>query len=240
MNQENDVVRRRKIFMIAVYVAIMFIAIAGWVALSVGRTPKDEAKVENIDKVNLDVVPKIRSIVQKRLREAIDLAYGIDDDKDPIGIIRKETVTTKTEKDGTKLHQFIVDVDNYELTYRAEVWERTDKDESQAYFYCVPPDQSKYPNRFCIGYNGQSTIDVTIGYSLPLSAKETKNGYFYDAKIKYTENSIRPYIDIFVSSCGNQRIVDEVREDFRDWITEQGYNAEIYDIQVPDYCTGGE
>lgn len=240
MDKELTAIRRRKTFIILAFVAVALAAIAIWIVLIFDRTPADEAEISNIDRIELKVHPTVKSIIQKRLREAIDLAYGIEDDREPVGVIRKESISIKDEKDGTKQYNFLVDVDEYELTYRAEVWEKKEKKNSEVFFYCVPPSQSKYPDNFCVGYNGQSTLSVTIGYSLPLTAKKTMNGYYYDAKIKYKEKSIWPYVDIFVSSCGSQKIKDEARNDFRDWIKEQGYDPNLFEIQVPDNCTGGE
>lgn len=239
-NSEYTTIRHRKIFIILAFVALVLVTIAVWILLVFDRTPADEAEISNIDKVDFNIHPTVKSIVQSRLYEAIDLAYGVEEGKDPVGMIRKETVSAKDEDDGTRMHNFLVDVDNYKVTYRAEVWERKEKKNSEVFFYCVPPSQSKYPDNFCVGYNGQSTISVTIGYSLPLKAKKTESGYLYDAKIKYKDNSIWPYIDIFVNSCGRKKIKEEVLIDFKNWIRDQGYNPEIYDIQIPDNCTGGE
>jgi hypothetical protein len=240
MNNEILAIKRRKTFAILAFVALAFIAVAVWVFVAFDQTPPDEAKINNLEGADISIHPTVKSIIQKRLREAIDLAYGVERGKDPIGTIRNESVVTKDEADGTKQYSFLVDVDNYEVTYRAEVWEKKEKKTSEVFFYCVPPRQSKYPDKFCVGYNGQSTISVTIGYSLPLIAKQTNIGNYYDARIKYKENSIWPYIEIFVSSCGNERIKSDVREDFSNWIKDQGYNPSIYNVEIPDNCTGGE
>ena len=239
MDNEQQSVSRRKTFLILIYIAIAFIAIAIWIVASISSTPRGEAEISNMGQMDeLKVDSKLKSTIQKRLYETIDLAYGIKDGKTPIADIRKETIKTSSQGDGTVIYSFIVDVDAYEVTYNAKVYQTKDEKDSSAYFNCVEPAQSKYPNKFCIGYNGHSTIDVTIGNSLPLSAKETKqHHYLYDAKVAYKKKTAYPYIEIFTKACDDPNAKNEVRSDFRDWISDLGYDPDLFTIEIPDYCS---
>ena len=239
MENEQQSIKRRKLFMILIYVAIAFIAVAIWIFATVDTTPKDEAEISNIGKIDeLKISNKLKSLIQASLYETIDLAYGIKDNKKPVADIRRESIKTSTQEDGTIIYSFIVDIDSYELTYLATVYDKDGTDISQAFFNCVEPAQSKYPKNFCIGYNGQSTIDVTIGKGLPISARETKpHRYIYNAKIAYKKKTAYPYIEIFTKACGKSDAKAEIRADFRDWISDLGYDPDLYLIEIPDYCS---
>ena len=234
MENEGVSIKRRKTFLILLYVSILFIAVAIWITTTITRTPADEANLQNYNKSSLNLNSKLKSVTQKKLYEIISLAYGIEKGNEPVGHIRNETIKSSEQSDGTKIYKFTVDVDSYKLTYSAEVWETKNEKDYQAFFYCVSPEESKYPNNFCIGYNGQSTIDVTIANSLPIVARETKNHYFYDVKQTYKEKSIQPVLQVFVNSCGNKEMIEEVRQDFKDWIRAKGYNPEIFPIDIPE------
>ena len=236
MENEQQAIKHRKIFIIVAFIALFAFTIAIWLVATIGSTPNGEAEMTNFDKTNLDISDKLKSTIQKRLYETIDLAYGIEKGKEPTANIRKESIKSSTRSDGTKVYSFLVDVDNYKLTYRAEVWDKNGSNSSQAYFYCVEPGESKYPDHFCIGYNGQSTISVTIGPNLPLSAKETKSHYLYEARVKYREKSITPYIEIFTVACNGEAAKEEIRADFRNWISNQGYEPDLFTIEIPDNC----
>ena len=237
MQNEQQVIKNRKVLIIILFVAIFMITIAVWLTTTLSSTPEGEGKISNISSTDLDISDQLKTIIQKRLYETIDLAYGIKDGKTPVANIRKESIKSSKRNDGSIAYSFLVDVDNYELTYRAEVWDKNDVKASQAYFYCVEPNVSKYPKHFCIGYNGQSTISVTIGDNLPLSARETKNHYLYDAKVAYRKDSITPYISIFTMACGGEKVTNEIRDDFRKWISDQGYDPDLYTIEIPNNCS---
>ena len=238
MENENTSIKRRKVFLVLLYVSILFVAIAIWIASTIARTPDDEAEIRNIDKSGLEINSKLKTTMQKKLYETIKLAYGIKDGKQPIGHIRKETLKGTEQSDGTKVYKFIVDVDDYQVSYSAEIWDMKNDKDYQAFFYCVAPEESKYPNNFCVGYNGQSTIDVTIGNALPLVAKKTRSGYYYDVKVEYKKKSIQPYLFVYASVCNDTDKINEIREDLRTWIQEKGYNPDMYTIEIPsESCT---
>lgn len=234
-DSEQQLIKRRKLFLGLLYFAAFVVIVALWILVSSDRTPENEIAVRNYDNKTLDLPDRVKSAMQKKLYETIDLAYGIDKEKQPIANVRTDSIELK-ESANASIYNFLVDIDAYELTYYAKVMVGKNRLNDQVIFYCPTPDQSKYPKHFCVGYAGHSTISVTIGDALPLEAKQTKNGYYYDVSVVQRKNSISSELQIYSSACNDAVIENEILEDLRAWIANQGYDPEIYPISFVEGC----
>ncbi len=222
-----DITRNRTILLIVG--AIAFAAIIVAISIVAVTLSGDDSGVEiaNEDNVTSAEESSIEShdysLIKKQLRTLLTDSYSLPENEEIKALIRESTYTESGE-DGKKIISFTLDVENVKTTFY--IWmSQTSEDASEVSISCAPTNDSKYPETFCIGTEGYSSIDANLSADLPYRYKE--NG---ELKFEITHEVYDPKLVLSVqASCDDEEAVETAKAQAKAWIKSYGLDPE----QVP-------
>ena len=126
---------------------------------------------------------------------------------------------------------FLADVDSYQQTYRVSV------DQERVAVSCPSLGESKYPESFCIGNNGEydDSINVVFGRNLPYSGETSNGEYFYIDRnsLESMENINDRYLEVRVRACPwTDEAINRAREATNEVISSLGASPNLFDIRI--------
>ncbi len=226
MNNEMQEIKQRKILIIVgAIVFVIFVVFVGvvWGLLTEDKYNTDvaneEALAENLKSDDMDRV-------KRELASVVRNYYNLDDSVEIVSNVRAASYAETQKGEGTNVN-FIMDVETVGASYKVWLLKGTGSDIDIS-FACATMDETIYPDSFCIGTDYHSTIDVTIEDSLPYTGRVDNIIYSLSHPL-YTAD-----LEVYVNSCGDAEIIEKVRADVKKWISDQGYNAEMFPINIPD------
>ena len=230
MEEENQLIAQRKLFIISLIV--LFVVLIIFVSFLWSRMGGEDYGVNIANQQNLQSQLSAHDLenLKKNFRDTIAPYYQIPDTTDINLTIRQATYASSDVSNNQQI-SFLMDSDTIQSTY--EVWLLVNGDNfTDVSFNCVKRTDSRYPNSFCIGTDGISTIDLELSQYLPYNGT-TDHGYNYEIY----HNSYDPTLHVYVNSCGNQDIISEVRSSISEWLTSLNLNPEVFPLDIPaDNC----
>lgn len=221
-NNPNNSQNRPLIALVSI-VAVIIVAIIVISALVVTFSNREEANIINesgIQETSL-VSEEDMTRVKKELYKLLSITSGADHDFD--ASVRWDTVakTSSSIPETT----FMIDVDEYQQSYRATVNQNT------VYLQCPELGESKYPESFCISNYGENndSIAIVFGANLPYYA-ETNEGETVSIQrgSSKTQGSNR-YLQIIVAACPyDKEAIARAEEAVNDAITSLGASPNLF------------
>lgn len=159
-------------------------------------------------------------------------------DKNGVKILVRPASFERKEQEGVALYRFLIDIDEFKDTYEVSFGLFGDKG-----FYepptvkCPLPAQMKYPEINCSGQRTEVFSSSVFELELPYYFRMA-SGEFVTVTSKYAADG-QEYLEVRVSSCGNNEIIDAARTEVENWIKTQGQEPSGYEIKVPEFCDGG-
>ena len=214
-------------------VIVGFVSLLAIVAAIFGQK---QLEIVNFDQVESSLSGKERDELENYVYQTLKNGKIIEENESGIkATIRGSSYVEKKEDDVTQ-YDFLVDIDDKKMTYQVD-FAMVD---GQGFYEspiieCPEPSSMKYPETNCVG-GRTSTMSVTLGKYLPYYF-HLDSGQFVTVTTSYSEDNPNN-LNVRVSSCGDEEIINEVRKDVEDWILELGYEPERYNINIPAYCDG--
>lgn len=228
MDEERvNVTRNRAILLIVG--ALAFIAVVVAISIVVITIMDDDSGVtianeSNVTKSDDTSIKKHDyELIKRQLRSVLKDRYSIPESEEINAIIRESTYKESGEDD-EKTITFTIDVENAKVTYY--VWMiQTSEDASEVSLSCAPTNDSKWPETFCIGTEGYSSIDANMASQLP--HRYVVDG---DEKWKLTHEAYDPKLELHVRArCDDNESVNAAKNAAREWVKGFGLNPD----QVP-------
>lgn len=234
----NDELQRNKRQRNAI-IAIIFAFILLIVTISVFATvlsPKNEASVINeIAGENELISDDELSRIKKSVYDYVKGTFGTD--KGPVNLeIRWNTIQEENlGADGRRL-TMLVDIDEYRQTFKVSV------DKYFVFAGCPLPSESKYPDSFCIGNNGEldDSIRAVFGSKLPYTG-QTDDGVQYELS-RRTKQPDDHQLKLWVNTCPNDTVtIQKANQGIKDFITSLGAPLGLFEwTTITKNCTHGE
>lgn len=136
-------------------------------------------------------------------------------------VIRKGSVKTRVEDyDGAVYASFIIDISNPKVTYKGSLM--VGGSEEELFLVCPELSLAQDPDVFCVGHDGESTIDVALGDYLPYDSYEEGDSNMTVSMEQDFDDKGWPYLNINVGACEDGSDGDTAREFVNTWIREKG------------------
>ncbi len=162
------------------------------------------------------------TVIRKNLRLLSTNTYKHNPDEEIIASVRESTYS----ESGNTI-SFIMDVESLKSTYA--VWlSHGAKNAEEVELSCVSNKVSKYPDEFCIGSDGQSTIDADLEGYLPLKEfySSGRPKYVVTHQAYTTKLEAKVYV-----KCDDEEGRTNIENEIKAWITQKGVNAEKVPIE---------
>ena len=212
-----DVTRQRTIILIVGFICFAFVIVA--LSFIIGYFTSDDPKVaiSNEKTVQKSEDTSINghdySMIKKQLRTLLSQRYNLDENEEINAVIRESTYEEYGEENN-KTISFTIDVENVKVTYN--VWMvQNAKEPSEVSISCTSAKDAKYPETFCIGTEGHSSIDTNLASELPyrkiVDGEEVYNvrHEVYDPKL---------ILSVF-AKCDDDAAKESAKEDVKKWIS---------------------
>ena len=200
-------------------------------------TFKKPVDLYNIDQINTGMTDGEINDLEKYIGESLS-ANSKYKDKNGVKVLVRPASFGRKEQDGVALYRFLIDIDEFRDTYEVSFGLFGDKG-----FYepptikCPLPAQMKYPETNCSGQRTEAFSSSVFELELPYYFRMT-SGQFVIVTSKYAADG-QEYLEVKVSSCGDNGIIDAARVEVENWIKAQGQDSSGYEIKVPEFCDGG-
>ena len=193
-------------------------------------------EIVNFDQVDSSLGGKERNELENHIYQALKNGGIVKDGDGGIKELIRNSSYSETEADGVTNYDFLVDMDEPKMTYKVD-FALVDGEGfyESPIIECPETSLMKFPEVNCIG-GRTSTMSVTIGKHLPYYF-HLDSGEFVTVTYEYTTEQLNN-LNVRVSSCGDETIVDTVRTEIEEWIRSLGYEPERYNINIPEYCDG--
>lgn len=198
---------------------------------NVANDTRTYAAIDNYTKMKLP--DESRKNVEAQLRNTLKMNYDIPDSEKVVATIREESFNEN--KYG---YSFIVDIEKYQQTYMVTVEkilkEREQESSDGIIISCTEPAVRKWPDVECkAAYNSSTSIELYLPHN-----SKTANGTYYWASNRQKANHQR-YIGLDVEACGNESMVEDAKNDLKDYLKIYNIDADAYEFYVRDLCDGG-
>ncbi len=226
-NNRVDITRQRAIVLILGFVCFVFAIIA--LSLIIGQLTKDDPQVAiaNENAIKKSEISSIDdhdySMIKNQLRAILTQYYNFDENEEINAIIRESTYEEQGEGN-KKTISFTLDVESVKVSYN--VWMiQNSKEASEVTISCTSAKDAKYPETFCIGSEGHSSIDTNMASELPYR-KIVDGEEIYN--VRHEAYDPKLILSVF-AKCDDEAAKASAKEDLMEWISTFGLNPE----QVP-------
>ena len=159
--------KRLIIFGLAISVFVLLIVL---ISLIIMNATKEDPKVSVLNEETVKeegvINNKDLDFIKSQVRELSRFLYNIDDDTEIVTSVRESTYKEKPYGLDGKYIEVVIDVETTKASYYAEFEHEASKGK-RVIFSCLPASEAKYPEAFCMGSEGHSSIDSTMGDILP-------------------------------------------------------------------------
>ena len=225
----NKNIKTILITVLACFALILVIAVIRVLTL---RKP---IELYNVDQINTGMTDQEIDDLEKYVGESLK---ANEEYKDIVGIkaLIRPASFERREEDGVVLYKFLMDLDEYKATYEVSFGLAIGKG-----FYepprvaCPLPAQMKYPETNCVGQRANNDT-FTSRLKLPHYFR-LASGEFVTVTAAYDDKG-SAYLNVSVSSCGDDEIINTARTEVEEWIKSQEYDPSDYEIKVPEFCDG--
>lgn len=225
--------RNQRIILISLMAGLIIVILF---ALLCVLMTKKQLDLYNWDQVDSGLSSGEVNDLEKYLWESLQRTQGFDNDKSEIIALVRPSSFSKVAKDDITNYSFIVDIDEFKATYQVSFALVGNKGFYESPMIdCPTPDLMKYPETYCMGEK-TSTMSVTIGRNLP-HYFNLDSGELVTITINRTENK-EETLNVRVSSCGDQTIMEKAKSEVDAWIESLGYEPSDYKIMIPEFCDG--
>lgn len=223
MQDNHSQTIRARNAIIALCAAFIIVIISISVAMSNILDNKNKAKIINESSNNANLVSaEDLERIRTELYDFMSTIYDMNSSSVDVAI-RWDTVKTEGESDSRRT-TMLADVDEYQQTYRINV------NEYYVLFDCPELSETKYPNSFCIGNDGEmnDSIMVVFGEKVPYKGT-TDNGVDFEL----SRNSLQPGdhgLKLWVYSCGEDiKAIQQANDEINNLIVSLGAPTELFE-----------
>ena len=190
----------------------------------------------NIDQVDMGLTTGQINELEEHIWQSLSNTQGYNEERTGVKALIRPSSFTRTEQDGIVNYDFIVDVDEFKASYEVSFALMKGKGFYESPLVeCPAPDQMKYPGTYCKGEK-TSTMTVTLGRSLPYYFN-LSSGELVTVTVARSEEG-EEYLNVRVSSCGDEAIKAQARNEVQAWIKSLGFDVDSYQIKIPELCDG--
>ncbi len=237
---DNGVMNKKRlvIFGLSISVFILFIVLISLVVMNI---TKEDPKVSMLNEETLKdegvINNKDIDFIKSQVRELSKFLYGIDDDTEIVTSIRESTYKEKPYGDDGKYIEVVVDVETTKASYFAEFEHEASKGK-RVMFSCLPSNEAKYPEAFCMGSEGHSSIDSTLGDVLPY--RKMVNGSQLYKLGKRTDGIVGLTLEV-QATCDDDAAREKAKTEVKELIHSYGLDPEQVPLSVdPNTCKAYE
>ena len=231
----NEPPKNIKIIIISVLSCFVLIVVCAAISALTVRKPLD---LYNINQINSELSSKEISSLEDYIWKYSQDNFNYDDNKKDIQALIRPSSFEKMEVGDSTNYSFLIDIDELKITYQIS-FSLIDHDE----FYespeikCATGEQTKYPDTPCVGRESSPYVDTAAFLDELPYYFDLPTGEFVTVTLEspYGEEE---YLEVRVSSCGDAIVKDAARAEVQSWISSFGYNANDYDIKIPEFCDG--
>ncbi|MBR3322288.1 hypothetical protein IKG05_01460 [Candidatus Saccharibacteria bacterium] len=226
--------KKIKIGIIAALLAFGLIIVVAVVSV---LTASKKLDLYNIDQVNSGLTSSEVRDLEKFIWESLQRTQGASEDVGGVVALVRPSSFVVTDKDGVRNYSFLVDVDKYQATYRVSfALMGSEGFYESPVLDCPLPEQMKYAGTDCKS-DKTSAMSVTVGRYLPYTFS-LDSGEIVTVTRKTNEVGAE-YLNVRVSSCGDEEVKVNAKTAVEKWIDALGYKVINYTVEVPDFCDGG-
>ena len=230
---------KKQIIILALGVSV-FVLLIVFVSLIIMNVTKENP---NVSMANEETVKKEGVIddqdldfVKTQVRDLSKFLYALDDDQEIEVSVRESTYKEEPYGKDGKYISVVVDVDTTKASYRAE-FEHHSAKTKRVVFSCLPASESKYPEAFCYGTEGHSSIDSTLSDMLPY--RKIVNGVEY-YKVDKDNTAVRLLIQV-QATCDDDAARENAKAEVKKMVGEYGLDPEQVPISIdPTTCKAYE
>ena len=226
--------KNTRIITIAIVTCMSLVVVGAVVGVLTSKKPLE---LYNIDQVDSGLSSREIAELEGYIWESLQRTQGFETDKQEIiALVRPSSFVRKVEGE-VESYEFLIDIDEFKATYEVSFALLSRRGFYEAPMVdCPAPELMKYPETVCRGEK-TSMLSVTVGRELP---------YYFDLDTgelvtvtRGVDNTGEEYLNVRVSSCGNQVVVNKAQDAVEGWIEDLGYEPADYKIVVPEFCDGG-
>lgn len=232
----NENSKNIKIIIISVLSCFVLIIIGAIIGTLTSQKPLN---FYNIDQIDSGLPSAEISDLENYIWEYMQDNQGYDDSKIGIRALIRPSSFGEFVKDDVTSYDFLVDIDEYQITYKVSFSFLNDEGFYESpEIVCPAPSQMKYPDTICVGReaNAYTTDGTTFLNELPYYF-DLPTGQFVTVTLESPYDE-RDYLNVRVSSCGDNAIIESARSEVKSWIESFGYSPDDYDIRIEEFCDG--
>lgn len=230
---EFEVIRKRKIVLFLG--SIVFIVFIIAISMLISKLSETDYKVSI---VNASSSRKDRIIsnddfdrLKAEVRRVMTNNYGIDSDEQ-VEVSIRESSYTEERLDGASEEfttiKFLADVENTKSTYW--VWlVHNSTSPIDISLNCASASESKYPDTFCIGTSGNSSIDANFKDLFPFVGVNNDGSRAYTFLHKEHQQFIELGVD---AMCDDNEAIDRAKADLEKEFKKRGIKMDNYPINI--------
>lgn len=225
--------RNQRVILISVVAGFIIIVLIAILGTLLNKKPLD---LYNLDQVESGLSNQQVGELEKFIWDSLQRTQGFDKDTKEIVALIRPSSFSKVTKDDITNYGFIIDVDEFKATYLVSfAMMKGEGFYESPVIDCPTPDLMKYAGTKCAGEK-TSTMSVTIGRYLPYSFNLESGELVTVAR--NTAETGEEYLNVRVSTCGNQALLAQTKEQVEAWIKSIGYKPSDYKITIPEFCDG--
>lgn len=223
MNKRRNIIICLVAGVLLVLVVILLVFSGSWFGQKTGF------KISNSDDYLKNVKQADKDNLLMVIGNQVKNVSGIDLEQNLVeGVIREGSYKEELQPDMV-ISSFLIDIDAVQQTYTVEFpWSRDIDVSDGITVECPRNNLAKYPDSYCTGIY---TTSATIGIYLPYEGNVNGNKYSV-----YENYLVENGLDLFVTACGDEKMMDLVKNDFEGWINNTRFLENIYNINVVDIC----
>ena len=233
MDEDRQRINLIKIISGAIIVGFTLIIV--YAIISAALTVKP-LKISNLNQIETNLTNGQINELEDFLWQAVEENENITEASETISALIRPSSYQETDSEAARRYQFLVDIDEYKLTYQVSFSLVGDKSfYEQPDISCPATELMKYPETYCkVGRS--STTSITIGSLLPYEFR-LDSGELVIVSTGYDENG-KDFLNVRVSSCGDVGIINKARAEVEKWIVSQELDPNNYEIKIPEFCDG--
>ena len=226
-------VNRKKIIIFSLAVAVFILAIV-FISLLIMNLTKKDPNVsllnESTTKEEGVIDNKDIDFIKAQVRDLSKFLYNLDDKTEIVASIRESTYQEQPYGKDGKYIELVIDVDTTKASYRA-AFEHNAANGKRVVFMCLPAKESKYPESFCMGSEGHSSIDSTLGDILPYRKYNGKNLLYKLGK--RVDGSVGLNLEVW-TTCEDNATREKALAEVKEVIRNTGLDPEQVPLAVDE------
>lgn len=219
---------------IILLVALVVFALIVTVSAIGVLTEEKPLEITNLDQVESGLSSGEVKSLEKFIWE--DLRVSQEFGEDRMGVVALVRPSSFVEYDEGEIRHYdlIVDIDEFKQSLAVKFALKGEGFTEAPVIECVRPELMKYADIKCES-GRTSSATVTVGRELP-HYFSLESGEFVTVTLK--NDGVREYLNVRVSSCGDDAVKGRALEAVKAWMRGLGYEPSDYEIKIPELCDG--